>query len=215
MRTLISATRSSLAFCTRSCASWNRNLWLAASLLRLAIFKRIRSPMRLASIFALASSAPAASFRLSMVRLPLMASAKLACTFGMRIRPPSVASIWSMWSCRALAESITISVRMLSLRDLTSLSSSRRLRRASAAMSSIALNSASMLSVWLRACSLAALSLSSTSLHHFTVFSASAKSWSVLSSVLMLLNTSSACDLKASRLLAVTMPVTSIRRAGS
>ncbi|MNR24797.1 hypothetical protein D3C85_1418980 [compost metagenome] len=111
-----------------------------------------------------------------MVRLPLMAPAKSAITFGMRIRPPRVASIWSIWACKAFAASMTISLRMMSLRALTSFSSSRRLRRVSAAMSSIALNSTSMLSVWLSACSLAAFSLSSTSPHHFTVASALAKS---------------------------------------
>ena len=83
-----------------------------------------------------------------------------------------------------------------------------------AAIWSMARKRASMLSVWLSAISFAALSLASTSSHHLTVFSASAKSWSVDSSVLMPRKTVRACCLKASRLLAVTLPVTSIRRAG-
>ncbi|KAG1349940.1 hypothetical protein G6F61_014729 [Rhizopus arrhizus] len=76
------------------------------------------------------------------------------------------------------------------------------------------LNSRSMLWVWLRACCFAAFSWSSISPHHFTVFSASAKSWSLTSSVLMPWKTAMACSFHSARFDAVTMPVTSMRRAG-
>ena len=147
-------------------------------------------------------------------RFPLIAAAKSAAT------PDTVKGSTSADSaarCFASARwaSITIAARISSFRAFTSFSRSSRTRRDSAAMSSIVRKSSSIDAVWLSACRFWASSRSSTSRHHFTDSSASAKSWSVASVRLTLRIAARAVSRNAGRLLAMTAPSTSIRRAGS
>ncbi|MNC52760.1 hypothetical protein D3C75_1021270 [compost metagenome] len=97
----------------------------------------------------------------------------------------------------------------------TNLSTFRRVSLACLLMRSREQNSSSMVCVCDSACFFAVVTASSTSPHHFTAFFASAKSWSVVSVVFTESMTAKADCSNTLRLLAVTMPVSSMRSAGS
>ena len=178
---------------------------------------RTRSAVWLAAILAFATVASIASRMLLSDFLPLMAaprSALVVAGIG-NACSPSVALIASTCVRTASQPAMTSSPFRFSFSAFTSLSSSRRTRRVSADTSSIVRNTASMSAVCASTASFVAARRSSTPLHHFTVSSALAKSSSVCRFRLMLLSTESAPALKSARLLAVTMPVTSTRSAGS
>ncbi len=173
----------------------------------------MRFAISLAAILARASSVSTAFVMLSMVRRPLMTPPKSAGTVGMKSFGMAA---FSSRMCFANAETplATISPLMDSLRAFTSLSRSRRTRRASALISSMVRNKASMLAVWLRAWSFAALMRSSMSLHHFTAFSASAKCTSVVSSRLTDRMAPRAVSRNSERFDADTSPLSTMCRAG-